>query len=906
MSLPPDALRDDVRLLGSLVGDTLREQAGDELYALVEALRTTAIRERERDTAGADPLAPLVHGQPTQRLLQVARAFSVYFHVINAAEENHRIRTLRERARHDQPPRDSIVAALGRARDAGRSEEEVAAALAAVDFRPVLTAHPSEVRRRTILHHVEALGSLIHTLGDDPPPAAREELLDRLRALIALLWQTAETRTDRPSVLDEVQSTLGALAGTIYDVAPRLPRMLGRAFARTFPVASAPDTLPLPRFGSWVGSDRDGNPAVTPEVTRGAARLQRVAVLRRYREEVHALGRALSTSARLVGAPTELLASVERDRAELGVAPVREWADQPYRRKLGLIAERLRRTEVGEPGGYAAAAGLQADLDLVDRCLREHGGQRVADDALLDLRRRVSVFGFYLAELEVRQHAARHASAVDEVLGLAGQAGYAAADEASRRALLERALRSPPRGASRAALSPQTREVLETFGAMADVQRLGGEAACRTCVVSMAHAPSDVLAVLLLAREAGLSGDDSGGAVRLDVVPLFERIDELQRSGEILSELLASHAYGDHLRARGGKQQVMLGYSDSNKDGGYVSSTWETYRAQSALHRVAGEHGVDLLLFHGRGGAIGRGGGPMGRTIEARPPEARDLHLKVTEQGEVIFARYGQPAIAERHLDQVASALLSSVLAPTAPPPPEEWVACMERIAAEALAAYRDGIRDNPAMLRFFEQASPFQELATLNLASRPVSRSGGGKDEPPDLADVRAIPWVFSWTQMRANVPGWFGLGTALAGEIERGGRERLRAMYRGWPFFTALLDTAQRSLATADLPTVRRYAALAEELAPLAAIEAEHRLAVAVVLDLTGQGSLLEDSPVLASSIRLRNPYVDALHVTQIELLRQLRQLPDGAPESERSSLQDAVHHTMNGIAAGLQTTG
>lgn len=897
-SRTPDALRDDVRRLGALVGDVLREQGGEALFDLVEQLRTSAIEQHEQEMA-EDQLAPMLSGQAVGSLLRVARAFSVYFHVINAAEQQHRLRTLRLRAAEEPAPPDSIEAAVAAAREAGRSDGQILALAQQLLIQPVFTAHPSEARRRTLLQHLGLLADEI-TAWDDPRLGQRERhaVEQRLRARITLLWQTAEARTQRPTVLDEVRSTLAILAGTGYDVVPALARALERALAEA---VTDPDTLPLPGFGSWVGGDRDGNPYVTPEVTRAAGRLQRAAVLRRYRADVAALGRELSLSQRLVGTPERLLRSVEQDRSELGVAAVRAWSDEPYRRKLGLIGERLRRTESGEAGGYGSPGDLLADLDLVAGSLREQGAQRVADGALLDLRRRVRTCGFHLAELEVRQHARRHAAAVTEVLALCGQTGT---DQPTPPAHLEAVLAQPPAGLPHDALSPETREVLDTFAAMADLQRFGGEAASRTCTISMASSVADVLTVLVLAREAGLAAEE-GPAARLDVVPLFETIDELRACGETLRSLLASPVYQAHLRTRGNVQQVMLGYSDSTKDGGYTASTWETYRAQSVLAQVAREAGVELRLFHGRGGAVGRGGGPMGRAILARPPDVRAPHLKVTEQGEVIFARYGHRVVAERHLEQVTHALLVSALVQHQQAPDPAWMATMERLAERSLRFYRARVKENRPLLDFFRQATPFPELATLNLASRPVSRSRahpGGLD----LDDVRAIPWVFSWSQARLNLPGWFGLGHALEAESTGGNLERLRRMYRGWPFFATLVDNAQRGLGTANLATARRYASLADDMAPFATITAELERTEAAILELAEQRGLLERSPLLASSIQLRNPYVDVLHAAQVELLRRWRALPDDAPEEERSAVLDALHHTIGGIAAGLQSTG
>jgi phosphoenolpyruvate carboxylase len=908
---PIDLLRADVHLLGELVGDVLREQGGPNLFNAVEYVRTTAIALRSSatgDTAQEQNLLLWMQRQSTDRLLQLVRAFSVYFHLINLAEEHHRVRTLREREQAGGPLRESIAAALTILRGAGVRPEAVQASLQQLEVHPVFTAHPSEARRRTLLHHLGQAADLLTQLNDPrATPRMRAATLEMLRARVTLIWQTAETNIERPTVLDEVQSVLTFLSGTLYDLAPRVQRTLETAAQTAYPGLKLAES-PFLRLGSWVGGDRDGNPAVTAEVTRAASRLARAAVLERYRQEVQALGLDLSISARLVGASPDMMASIDRDRAELGTQRVKRWADEPYRRKLGLIAERLRRAEQDEPGGYTHAEALLADLQLIRHSLLTYGGERIANGPVLDLCRRVSVFGFHLAELEIRQHALRHAAAVSELFQLAEGIDYAALDEARQQALLESHLAGSPLALPPEALSPLTRETLNTFRAIADIQRRSGPRACQTYVISMSHSPVDVLAVLFLAREAGLF-DWAGGETatcRLDIVPLFEEIDELRACGDILTRLVQSMPYRAALAARGNRQQVMIGYSDSNKDGGYLAATWHTYRAQEALGRAARALGIELLIFHGRGGAIGRGGGPMGRAILARPPEERQPRLKVTEQGEVIFARYGHPAIAERHFEQIIHNLLLSSPATEAEAPLPEWVETMERLAVSSQAHYEALVKHSPDFLTFFRQATPFPELGSLHLASRPVSRAGNA-ETALTLEDLRAIPWVFSWTQIRANLPGWFGLGTGLQAELAADGLARLQAMYRGWQFFAMALDNAQLSLGTADMPTVRRYMTLTENGgAVFHQIEAEYERSVSAILQITRQQELLEQSSRLARSIKLRNPYVDALHVAQIALLRRYRALPDDAPPATGAALLDTIHHSINGIAAGLQTTG
>ncbi|MDQ3929224.1 MAG: phosphoenolpyruvate carboxylase, partial [Chloroflexota bacterium] len=779
---------------------------------------------------------------------------------------------------------------------------------------PVFTAHPSEARRRTLLQHLERTAAGIAQLSNPQVPGGAAATLNDLRTRITLLWQTAETRIERPSVLDEVRSVLYFAAGTAYEVAPQVQRALETAMTGTYGVdiPHAAGLRPILRLGTWVGGDRDGNLAVTPEITRAAARMSRAAILRRYRNEVGALGLQLSISKRLSGVSRELTRSIEQDRERLGMQPVGRWADEPYRRKLGLIGERLRRTEEGGSSGYEFPGELLSDLRQIERSLREHGGARIADGPLLDLIRRVEIFGFHLAELEIRQHADKHTAAVAELLGLTGLPGYESLSYDERLTMLEERLAGDAISPLPGALSASTREVLDTLRAMSDIQQMGGPAACQTCIISMTRHASDVLSVLFLAREAGLflwPGGRQAATSRLDVVPLFEQIRELETCGQIMRSLYRSHPYKAHLRARKQHQQVMLGYSDSNKDGGYLSANWQIYRAQAALARTASEAGVALVVFHGRGGAVGRGGGPTGRAIMARPPEAQLPNLKVTEQGEVIFARYSNSAIAMRHFEQVVHALLVSAAdagRDGSAPTKTESAEAMQRMSTSSMSRYEALVKASPACLDFFRQATPFPELGTLNLASRPVSRVGA-KVERVQLEDLRAIPWVFSWTQIRANLAGWFGLGAALQMEIEAGGLERLQAMYHGWRFFAMCLDNAQISLGTADMPTVKRYATLADNGEEMfRQLEEEYDKTVAAVLQITGQTELLERSSILSRSIKLRNPYVDAIHLAQIALLRRYRSLPEHALQEERDTLLDAVHHSINGIAAGLQTTG
>jgi phosphoenolpyruvate carboxylase len=937
-AVPIDRLRDDVRLLGGLVGQVLSEQGGVGLFGAVEHLRTAAIALRSSEGPHESEYQELlrwVGRQTNSRLMQIVRAFSVYFHLINLAEQRHRVRILSERERTERPLRESAAAAIADLKAQGLSLTELVDGLQRLEVWPVFTAHPSEARRRTLLQHLERAASIIEQI-DNPQiaPGAREAILDELLTRITLVWQTAEARLERPSVLDEVRSVLYVLAGTIYDVAPGVQRSVEAALAEAYPDWSEHgDSLPpLLRFGSWVGGDRDGNPAVTAEITRASARMSRAAIIRRYRQDVEALGRELSVSARLGGVSSRLMESIKRDLAALHIEPVSRWSDEPYRRKLGLIGERLRRTGAGEHGAYSAPGEMLGDLRLVEESLLAHKGQRIVNGPVRDLISRAEVFGFHLAELEIRQHADQHTAAVAELLGLEGFAGYETLDAEQKQAILEERLAGPAPDVPPDALSTATHEALETFRAMADIQQANGPRACRTYIISMTRSPADVLAVLFLARQAGLfawAGGDSKAVCRLDIVPLFEQVRELRTCGVILARLFGSRPYRAALAARNDRQQVMVGYSDSNKDGGYLAATWQIYQAQQAIAEASSTEGVELIIFHGRGGAVGRGGGPANRAILARPHDARLPNLKVTEQGEVIFARYGHPATAERHFEQVIHALLESSLGagrrttddssltahrPTTDDqaairnPESDWIETMERLAAVSQERYERMVKSSSDCIDFFRRVTPFPELGTLNIASRPVSRASAGSEAGGiELEDLRAIPWVFSWTQVRINLPGWFGLGTALESEIEAGGLERLRGMYRQWRFFTTTLDNAQLSLGTADMRAARLYSTLDEQSGTiLQIIEEEYERSVRCILQIARQSELLEKSPLLARSIKLRNPYVDALHLAQVALLRRYRDLPPAAHAEERAVLLDAIHHSINGIAAGLQTTG
>jgi phosphoenolpyruvate carboxylase len=930
-----DRLRREVRLLGALLGQVIAEQGGPELFALVERIRRRTIAARRGDPAHVleahverDRLAAEIAGLDIAQLSAVGKAFTIYFGLINIAEERQRIRSLRARARQGRGRAidDSVgeaVALLG----ADRDRAAVAALLARTEIHPVLTAHPTEARRRTLLVAQRRIRQLLDAL--DNPLATPDEDADirrRIREEITLRWHTGDLRSIAPSPLDEVRSELAIFDETLFVAVPRFQRAVDRALdalagrpahdavasdagrTGTRPV----DTPALLRFGSWIGSDRDGHPGVTSDVTLHAARLQADHLLRGYeavcvrlmgtiaaRVPAARLDRALDTA--LVRDAEELSDSVRQLR--------RRFPDEPYRQRLGSMAERLRRTRAaltGETaprsGGYRDAAVFDAELAMLQDALVADGLARVAYGELADLRWQVATFGFHLASLEVRQHAAVHRAA----LRVLREGGDPEEDLAG----------------------VTTAEVLATFRSIARIQARFGEEACRRYVISFTTSPDDVANVLELARRAAevepfgrptpALGDLPPGLPVLDVVPLLESAEALGGAAALLDALLSDPAYRAHLRSRGDAQEVMLGYSDSSKESGFLAANWLLYRAQEALVGVARRHGVRLTLFHGRGGALGRGGGPANRAILAQAPGSVDGRLKFTEQGEVITAHYSDVTIAQRHLEQVAAAAL---LAST--PEHEAEVdraaatgrATMAELTAISRTAYR-ALVDHRGFAAFFGSATPIGLLSDLGFGSRPSSRPKGGiaqASDVPDIAALRAIPWVFAWSQSRANLPGWYGLGTALEAIADRGGApvvEHLADLYRRWPFFASVLDNAELSLAKVDLETFRRYADLAtgaEAVAIRGLIEAEFARSIRLLGLVTSRTRLLEGHPTLALSTELRAPYIDALSAVQVELLGRLRAAEAaGAGVETTGPIRAVVGATINGIAAGLQNTG
>ncbi|MBC3190410.1 phosphoenolpyruvate carboxylase [Pseudonocardia sp. C8] len=888
-----EELRAAIRRLSNRLGETLARHSGPELLALVEEVRTAG-------NDGPEPVDARLAGLDPGTAVQLARAFSCYFRLANVAEQVHRCRELRARRPDGHGPLRRLVDQLVTTVPG----DELTSVLGRLDLRPVFTAHPTEASRLSVRGTLRRIAEVLD--GDRPE--------SRLPGLIDLLWQTDELRTAAPTVLDEARVVSHYLtqlgASTVPELVAEFEDLL---VARG--VELPPGFRPI-ALGCWVGGDRDGNPNVTAATTVEAVRVYAERALEIHSALMTELQHELSVSSRVVGVSEELRAGLAHDRRVLPEVYTSVDEAEPYRVKCAVIAarlqntaERLRDRTPHVPGrDYADGAAYVADLAVIDRSLRGHLGGHIADGTLAHVLRVASVLGLHLARLDVREHSAVHHDALAELYDRVGtgRRPYRELDEHERQELLSAELRC------RRTLAPRTGgvndrvdRVLATFDAMAEVQRTVGEEAANTYVISMCRAPSDVLAAAVLAREAGLLTVDDAGRVRctVDFVPLLETIDEIADAGPLVGRLLDDASYRELLRSRGDEQEVMLGYSDSNKGAGIVTSQWEIHRAQRQLRDVTAGRGIRLRLFHGRGGSAGRGGDPGGRALLASPFGVVDGATKVTEQGEVISDKYTLPDLAHDNLEIMLSSLLEATLLHRTARQPAETVArydeVMALVAAEARRAYEQ-LLALPGLAEFFVQATPVDELSALNLGSRPSTRPGGRRR---GIADLRAIPWVFGWTQSRMIVPGWYGLGTGLAAARDAGHGEVLGEM-TGWAFLSNLLDNVEMALAKTDLRIARHYVdALAdpEHLPVFDRIVDEHARTVEEVMRLTGSDRLLARHPVLAQTLQVRNNYLEPLHHLQISLLRQRRCAEDPGPDLRR-----ALAITVNGISAGLRNTG
>lgn len=902
-------LSDDIYLLGDLLGEVIRTQAGAAAFDLEEEVRAFGKAFRGGDQAAGDRLAALVAGCSIDEASVLIRAFTNYFQLVNLSEDNERVRRIRRReaSMHPAPRRGSVREAIGILKDRGMTADELRSLLARAQVRLVMTAHPTEARRRTIIDKQARVFRVIRDLDERRPlPGEVERARTRLAATIAELWSSNEVRAVQPTVLDEVHAGLLHFRSTLIYVVPQLYRDLEEAIAELYPEEFIP-VPPFLTFGSWIGGDRDGNPNVTPAVTAETLRILKETALGFLETSLGELAGRISVSTLVTGPVPALDELLEENRPrfpELAATLDRLNADEPYRQVLTFLRERIRATRSGAIGAYEEAAQLVADLRRVEQALFAHAEPLICAGDLHDVIRQAEVFGFHLATLDVRDHARRHQAALAEVLRVTGvEPDYAALPEPAKAELLAREIADPrpliPMDLT--ALSPEAKEIVETFRTVRALLAGEHQGAMRTYIISGAEEPSDVLEVLLLLKESQLAGVGGEGAM-LQIAPLFEQGDSLAAAAATMRDLLARPVYRRAVAAWGDAQEVMIGYSDSNKDVGYLASTWALYAAQVELAAVFEEHGVDFTFFHGRGGSIGRGGGPTNVAILAQPPGTVRGRIKLTEQGEVLSSRYSLPEIAHRELELVAGAVLVSTVGALTQPAPDRrrgYEDAVARIAEWSALAYRELVYGDADFVAFFQQATPIDEIARLKLGSRPARRSASTRIE-----DLRAIPWVFSWTQARILLPGWYGLGTALAHGQDAFGLDLLREMEQDWPFFAALLSNAELALAKADLRIAERYVALVEPPALRdriwSCIRSEYERTRDALLAITDQQTLLDRDPVLQRSIERRNPYVDPLSFIQLELLRRFRE--DGTSED----FLRPVLLTINGIAGALKNTG
>jgi phosphoenolpyruvate carboxylase len=910
-----EPMREDIRLLGGILGDTIRELNGDTVFDLVERARVASFRVRRSEIDRAE-LAQMFAGIDIDRAVPVIRAFSHFALLANVAEDIHRDRRRAIHVDAGEPPQDSSLAATYRKLDSSHLDSTtVADALSNALVSPVITAHPTETRRRTVFvtqHRITELMRL-HAAGRTETDQGRG-IEPELRRQILTLWQTALVRLSRLQISDEIDVGLRYYPAALLEVIPEINAEVRDALRRRWPDA---DLLaePMLRPGSWIGGDRDGNPNVTGDVVRLAADSAAHTALTHYLAELALIEQELSLSERLA-AVSPALAALAEHGAELAST------DEPYRRALQAIRGRLSATAAAildrQPAHqldlgarpYRAPAELRADLDVIDDSLRGHGSALLADDRLARLREAVHVFGFHLCGLDMRQNSEVHEQVVAELLAWAGvHPEYSALPEDDRVALLagELATRRPliRQGAQ---LSELARGELDVMAAAAGAVHAFGASAVPNYVISMCQSVSDMLEAALLLKEVGLL-DASGQrpVCPVGIVPLFETIDDLQHGASVLEAALAVPLYRNLIGARGQRQEVMLGYSDSNKDGGYLADNWALYRAELDLVESARRTGIRLQLFHGRGGTVGRGGGPSYQAILAQPPGAVSGALRLTEQGEVIAAKYAEPRVAHRNLESLLAATLESTLLDVEGlgADAEPSYAVLDDLAARAQRAYAELVHHTPGFVEYFLASTPVTEIGALNIGSRPASRK-----PTSSIADLRAIPWVLSWTQCRVMLPGWYGTGSAIEGWITAGPEDRaervqvLQDLYRRWPFFSTVLSNMAQVLAKSDLGLAARYADLVGDESlrrrVFDKIVDEHGRTIAMHKLITGHDNLLADNPALARSVFNRFPYLEPLNHLQVELLRRYR----GGDADE--SVQSGILLTMNGLASALRNSG
>lgn len=879
------ALSNDVKYLGNLLGDVIKEQQGLAAFQLEEEVRRIAKARRSGDPHALNTLTALIAQASLEEKRMLIKAFSNYFQLINIAEDIQRIRVLRQREMRGvvSESTESAVTALHKA---GLTADEMRRLLNNICIRLVFTAHPSEAKRKEMLIKLRHIAQMMLNR-DSQQLLPREQRIVKAALLeeIEELWQTRPNRASRATVSDEVDFGLYFITHVVMDVVVDAYQELQDVLTLTYPDADWSDMPILLRYASWIGGDRDGNPNVTADVTLTTLATQRQLAREVYLAEITFLREHLTQALDEVPATEELLSSLGQ--------PAPQYAGEVYRQKLEQIYQHLATDK------FATGEALLEELRLIELSLRQNRGVHVANGALQRLILKVRVFGLHLLPLDIREDAQRNVAALAEIFKIYGMCDdYVGLSEADKQALLSHEIANPrPLFSSEPLFSATTNEVIATYRMIRTAHQRYGPVVIDSVISSMCQQPSDVLAMLLLATEVGVHND-------VDIVPLFETIEDLHHAEQVMATLFSNPQYAAHLQARRQRQQIMLGYSDSNKDGGYLASNWGLYIAQQMLAHVCSAHGITLELFHGRGGSIGRGGGPTHQAILSQPSNSMQGQIKITEQGEVIAYRYSNPAIARRHLHHVLHAVLMAAGMPSRSEPAPVWQAAISELAELGRRAYRAFVYETPGFLDYWQAATPIDELSNLPISSRPAKRRGGG------FSGLRAIPWVFSWMQSRAIIPSWYGVGYAFSTFIEKraDGLTLLRSMYQQWDFFRTLINNVELDVAKADMGIAAVYASLVDDAAlrqqVFSQMQAEHERACRAICQITEQNELLSASPVMKLSIERRNPYVDPLNFIQVDLLRQWRQSDPNDPN--RDALLSAILATINGIAAGMKTTG
>jgi phosphoenolpyruvate carboxylase len=904
-------LRNDIRLLGRILGDTVRDQEGADVFDLVERIRQTSIRfHRGDDKAARRELELILDSMSISQTLRIVRAFSYFSHLANIAEDQNNIRRMRDGSKATETPRPGTLAlTLRHAGAAGISAANLRKFLATALVSPVLTAHPTEVRRKSTIDREMEIAAVLdrrERLQLTPEEMAASD--EQLRRAVLTLWQTNLLRRTRLTVLDEVANGLSFYDYTFLDEVPRLHCRLEDRLNEGEGTAEG-ELASFLKMGSWIGGDRDGNPFVTADVMRGTLKMQSGRVIRFYLDELHVLGSELSLAAHLADVSKDL-----RTLAESSPDKSPHRSGEPYRLAVSGIFARLTATAarlevettrpaVGEAAPYADVAEFKTDLDILYRSLVTNNSRVIARGRLRHLRRAVDCFGFHLASLDIRQNSAVHERTVAELIDAAMPGmSYLALNEEARIALLTNELHDArPLTSAFVKYSEETVGELAVFRAAAEAHARFGEDAIPQCIISMCKGISDMLEVAVLLKEVGLV--DPSGRSAINIVPLFETIEDLQASGRIMDRILSMHDYRKLVDSRGSVQEVMLGYSDSNKDGGFVTSGWELYKAEIGLVEVFERHHVRLRLFHGRGGSVGRGGGPSYDAIIAQPNGAVNGQIRITEQGEIISSKYANSEVGLDNLEVLAAATLeASLLQPGRTAPRAEYLKAMDQLSAYAFKAYRGLVYETEGFADYFWASTVITEIATLNIGSRPASRK-----KTREIEDLRAIPWVFSWAQCRLMLPGWYGFGSAVEAWLKENpdaGMAFLKELYREWPFFRTLLSNMDMVLAKSSIAIASRYAELVPDVALRESIferiRREWQCSIDMLLQITGQQRLLEGNSLLERSIRNRFPYIDPLNHVQVELLKEHR-----AQNTDEQVLR-GIQITINGISAGLRNSG